>query len=91
MILYVCYGTYAPSRHPCGMAAKALEDAGYEPDVRRAYGWKVLPDALNLSEGRKEAKRRTGKTDVPLMILDDDTTVAGAKEIVAWAKANPAA
>ena len=33
--------------------------------------------------------RRTGKSDVPVLILDDDTTVAGSKEIVAWAKANP--
>ena len=90
MILYVCYGTYAPDRHPCGKAAKALTDAGHRPDVRKAYGWKVLPDALNFSEGRKEAKRRTGTTDVPILILDDDTTIAGTRAIVDWSKANPA-
>ncbi len=91
MILYVCYGTHMPDRHPCGAAAKALRDAGHDPDVRKSYGWKVLPGFMNFSEGRREAKRRTGKTDVPLLILDDDTTVAGTQAIVDWAKAHPAA
>jgi glutaredoxin len=50
----------------------------------------VLPDALNATPGRREAKRRTGRTDVPILILDDDTTIGGSNEIVAWAKANPA-
>jgi hypothetical protein len=58
--------------------------------VERAYGWRMLPDALNVMPGRREAKRRTGKVDVPVLILDDDTTVAGTKQIVAWAKANQA-
>ena len=40
--------------------------------------------------GRREAKRRTGKTDVPVLILDDDSTIAGTKAIVDWARLNPA-
>ena len=91
MILYVCFGTMPPDSHPCRAAAKALQEAGHKPEIRRAYGSKLLPDALNFSQGRKEAKRRTGKTEVPLLILDDDTTVAGSTEIAAWARANPAA
>ena len=91
MILYVCWGTQAPGKHACGTAAKALEDAGHTPDVRKSYGSRALPGFLNRSEGRREAVRRTGKKDVPLLILDDDTTVAGHKAIVEWAQANPAA
>ena len=91
MILYVCFGTMPPDSHPCRAAAKALEEAGYTPEIRRSYGSRMLPDALNFTKGRKEAKRRTGKADVPLLVLDDDTTVAGSKEIAAWAEANPAA
>ena len=49
-----------------------------------------MPDALQLTSGRKEAIRRTGKSDVPVLILDDDTTVAGSKAIVAWARENQA-
>jgi len=91
VILYVCYGTHGGGHHACATAAKALRDAGHDPDVRKSYGSRFLPDFLNRSEGRREARRRTGKTDVPLLILDDDTTVAGVREITAWAKANPAA
>jgi hypothetical protein len=91
MRLIVCWSTAGAPRHSCGAAHRALREAGHDPEVQRAYGSRVLPDFANVTSGRKEAKRRTGKTDVPVLILDDDTTVAGSREIVAWAKANPAA
>ena len=59
-------------------------------EVDKAYSTRVVPNALQLTAGRKEAIRRTGKSDVPVLILDDDTTVAGSKAIVEWARANPA-
>ena len=89
MRLIVCYTTAATRGHPCGVAYHALVDAGHAPEVQRGYGWNVLPDALNVSSGRREAKRRTGKVDLPVLILDDDSTVAGSREIVEWAAANP--
>ena len=90
MRLIVCWSTAGAPHHSCGAAHAALKEAGHDPEVQKAYGTRLLPDALNVTSGRKEAKRRTGKTDVPVLILDDDTTVGGSKEIVAWAKANPA-
>jgi hypothetical protein len=89
--LIVCYGTFGSGQgHACGVAHSALKDAGHDPKVELAFGWRLLPDALNVTPLRREAKRRTGKVDVPVLILDDDTTVAGTKQIVAWAKANQA-
>jgi hypothetical protein len=93
MRLYVCWGTFwtpRPGGHPCANAYHALVDAGYEPEVIRSYGLALLPDALNGTPGRKEAKRLTGKTTVPVLVTDDDEVVADSKNIVAWAKANPA-
>jgi hypothetical protein len=90
MRLIVCYGTWTAGGHPCGRAHTALRNAGHDPQVERAYGWRIFPDVLNVMPGRREAKRRTGSSDVPVLILDDDTTVAGAKAIVEWARANPA-
>ena len=90
MRLIVCYGTWTATGHPCGVAHEALVEAGYSPEVERAYGWRLLPDALNVMPGRREAKRRTGTVDVPVLILDDDTTIAGVKAIVDWARLNPA-
>jgi len=90
MRLIVCWSTGGGQHHACGVAHSALKEAGYDPQVDKAYSTRLVPDALQLTSGRKEAIRRTGKSDVPLMILDDDTTVAGTKQIVAWARENPA-
>jgi glutaredoxin len=90
MRLIVCWSTGGGAHHACGAAYTALKDAGHDPEVQKAYSTRLVPDALQVTAGRKEAKRRTGKTDVPVLILDDDTTVAGSKPIAEWARANPA-
>jgi glutathione S-transferase len=93
MKLYVCWGTFPtprPGGHPCANAYKALREAGHEPEVIKSYGLALLPDAMNSSEGRKEARRLTGKSTVPVLVTDDGEAVADSKAIVAWAKAHPA-
>jgi hypothetical protein len=91
MKLYVCWGTFKnplrPSGHPCGNAYHALKDAGYEPEVVRSYGLGPLPD---LTSGRKEVKRLTGQSWVPVLVLDDGEVIQDSKKIVAWAQAHPA-
>ena len=92
MKLYVCYGTFKsprPGGHPCGNAYRALKDAGHDPEVVKAYGLGVLPDFLNPGK-RKEVKRLTGDSWVPVLVTDDDSVVSGSKEIVAWAGEHPA-
>ena len=92
MQLYVCYGLFKsprPGGHPCRNAHEALVEAGYDPEVKRAYGLGPLPDFLQ-SPQRKEIKRKTGNAWVPTLILDDGDVVDGSQEIIAWAKANPA-
>ena len=92
MRLIICWGTFStPGGHPCKDADEALREAGHDPVVEKARGYTVLPDAVcNRSAGRREARARTGKSTVPILVLDDDTTVADSENIVAWAKANPA-
>ena len=92
MKLYVCYGTFKsprPGGHPCGNAYRALQAAGHEPEVVKTYGWGVLPDFLNPGR-RKEVKRLTGETWVPVLVTDDDSVISGSKEIAAWAQEHPA-
>jgi hypothetical protein len=95
MRIYVCWDNKAEhpllGKHPCGVAYEALVAAGYEREVVRAYGWAKLPQALNFTRGRKEVRELTGRDEVPVLVLDDDGIVAGTAEIVAWAKATPAA
>ena len=93
MKLYVCWGTFGtprPGGHPCANAHEALTNAGHEPQVVRSYGFGGLPDFLNLTPGRREVKRLTGSTWVPVLVTDDDEVIQGSKEIAAWSKANPA-
>ena len=94
MKLIVCWGTFPsprPGGHPCKNAADALHEAGHRPELVKAYGLGYLPDTpFNMTPGRKRAKELTGKSMVPVLELDDGTAVSGSKEIVAWAKANPA-
>jgi Glutathione S-transferase, N-terminal domain len=90
MKLYVCYGTFPtprPGGHPCANAHKALRKAGYEPEVIRTYGFGPLPD---LTSGRKEVKRLTGQSWVPVLVTDDGEAIHDSKQIVAWAETHPA-
>ncbi len=42
----------------------------------KSYGLTILPDTpFNQTEGRKEAKRLTGKSTVPVMVTDDGEVV----------------
>ena len=93
MKLYVCYGLFhspRPGGHPCRNAYEALKEAGHEPELVKAYGLGILPDALNFTPGRKTVKELTGSTWVPVLELDDGEAIYPSKKIVEWAKANPA-
>jgi Glutathione S-transferase, N-terminal domain len=95
MRLYVCYGTWRtlalrPGGHPCGKAHEALVNAGYDPEVKRSYGLGGLPGIFNRTPGRQEVKRLTGDYWVPVLVQDDGTVVQGSRQIIEWAKANPA-
>lgn len=92
MKLYVCYGTFQaprPGGHPCANAHQALKDAGHQPEVVKAYGFGALPDAVN-TRTRKEVKRLSGRSWVPLLVTDDDQVISDSKKIAAWAQAHPA-
>ena len=91
MKLIVCWNvSRGPFGHPCGVAHHALREAGHDPVVVKARGLRLLPDALNRSAGRREAKRLTGKSVVPVLVTDDGEVVAESAAIAAWARANPA-
>lgn len=92
MKLYVCWTDKAiPSKgHPCAYAYNKLVDNGHEPEVVKAYGWKLLPNALNFTSARRHVRKLTGKNDVPFLEFDDGTWIQGSREIATWAKENPA-
>ena len=91
MKLYVCWGTFhspRPGGHPCRNANEALKDAGWHLDVEKVYGLGILGDALNPT--RKKIRELTGENMVPVLETDDGEVIAGSKQIVQWARDNPA-
>lgn len=95
MKLYICHGTFSnplrPGGHPCRNAYRALRDAGHDPELIKARGLAVLPDAIfNQTEGRQEVKRLTGSTMVPVLVTDDGEVVRESKRIAEWAREHPA-
>ncbi len=88
MLLYTCpagkRGATAPLiQHPCGRAAKALDDAGIAYDHEVVGGFKAL--GFTRRGRRDEIRRLTGQEDVPVLLLDDGGTVVGSDAIVDWA------
>ena len=53
----------------------------------KSYGLAPLPD---VTSGRKEVKRLTGESSVPVLVLDDGEVIKDSKNIAAWARENPA-
>jgi glutaredoxin len=93
VILYTCGGkkSMASLGHACGRAAKALDQAGYEYELRALPGYKYVPWTWSQRRrGREEIKELTGSYDVPVLVLDEGQVVAGSGKIVDWAKAHPA-
>jgi glutaredoxin len=93
VILYTCavqkHGATAPIvKHPCGQAAKALDDAGHAYAIEVVGGFKAL--GFTRRGKRDKIRELTGQEDVPVLILDDETIVTGHKAIIAWAQANAA-
>jgi glutathione S-transferase len=97
VILYTCAdgksfgGLPGPLAHPCGRAAKALDDAGYD------YQWKkVRGGTLKLwtwpsrARDRAEVQELSGQRAVPILVLDSGEVITGSGQIMSWVDAHPA-
>ena len=92
MILFTCgqKKAYASLGHACGRAAGALDDAGYEYEIRAMPGYRLMPWTWgDRRSGRQEVEELTGQINVPVLVLDEGQTVVGSGRIVEWAKAHP--
>ncbi|MDE3070049.1 MAG: glutathione S-transferase N-terminal domain-containing protein [Acidobacteriota bacterium] len=96
MVLYTCADGKAfgglpwPLAHPCGRAAKALDDAGHTYELRRVKGGTLKLWTLpSRARDRAEIERLSGQRAVPILVLDDDEVITGSGSIMAWARANP--
>jgi glutathione S-transferase len=95
MVLYTCTdgkiggGLPAPIAHPCGRAAKALDDAGVSYEIKQVKGGTLKLWTLpSRARDRAEIERLSGQRSVPILVLDDGEVITGSGSIVKWARAN---
>lgn len=93
MVLYVCVaGTHAgglpaPIAHPCGRAAKALDDAGHEYEVKQLKGGSLMMWTWpSRARDRAEVQQLSGQRSLPILALDDGEVIVGSGAIVRWAR-----
>jgi glutathione S-transferase len=96
VILYTCiYGKAAgslpsPIAHPCGRAAKALDDAGHTYDMKEVKGGSLkFWTWPSRARDRAEVEKLSGQRAVPILVLDDGDVITGSGSIVHWARRNP--
>ena len=97
MVLYVCSlekaggGLPGPLAHPCGRAAKALDDAGHGYELKTVKGGSLKVWTLpSRAKDRAEVEQLSGQRGVPILVLDDGQVISGSGEIVSWAQVHPA-
>jgi glutathione S-transferase len=96
MVLYTCgqkkrLGDLGPLSHPCGKAAKALDDAGHSYELKVVGGYRLMPWTwASRSRDRAEVEELSGQQNVPILVLDGGGVLSGSGAIARWAKENPA-
>jgi glutathione S-transferase len=67
---------------------KALEEAGYDYELEVVPGYRLMPWTRS-GDARAKIRELTGQDNVPVLLLDDGTALAGSGHIVDWATAHP--
>lgn len=96
MVLYTCMsgksfgGAPGPLAHPCGKAAKALDEAGHSYETKQVKGGTLMFWTWpSRARDRAEIERLSGQRAVPILVLDDGEVIAGSGSIVRWAHEHP--
>jgi glutathione S-transferase len=93
MVLYTCgVKKRGPATvHPCAKAAKALDAAGYEYELKVVGTYRLMPWTwASRDEERAEVRELSGTNEVPILILDDGEVISGSSVIARWANERPA-
>jgi len=93
VILYTCEQkkTGPAFLHPCAKAAKALDAAGYDYEIKTVKGYRMLAWTWrNRGEDRAEVRKLSGTNEVPVLVLDGGEVISGSGTIARWAGEHPA-
>jgi glutathione S-transferase len=93
VVLYTCEQkkTGPALMHPCAKAAKALDQAGHEYEIRTVKGYRMgFWSWGSRGADRAEVKRLSGTNEVPILVLDDGDVISDSSAIARWAREHPA-
>ena len=92
MILYTCpWEKRSGSWHPCGIAARALDEAGHSYEIRVVAGQLSMPWTWPARRRhRAEVRRISGQNSVPILVVNSQEVIAGSARIAKWAGEHPA-
>jgi glutathione S-transferase len=94
VILYTCgqKKRMGSLGHPCGRAAKALDQAGYDYEIKVVGSYRLMPWTWgSRGDERAEVKELSGTNEVPILVLDDGEVISGSGTIARWAGEHPVA
>lgn len=86
-VLYTCHlekkGT---AWHPCGIAAKALDEIAFDYEIKHVRGYASMPWTWpTRRRDRTEVRELSGQNAVPILVLEDGEVIAGSDRIRRWA------
>lgn len=86
-VLYTCHlERKGAAWHPCGIAAKALDEIGFEYEIKHVRGYTSMPWTWpTRRRDRAEVRELSGRNAVPILVLDDGEVIAGSDCIKRWA------
>ncbi len=87
LILYTCpWAKRSAGWHPCGIAAKALDEAGHTYEIRQVSGQLSMPWTWpSRRRDRAEIRTLSGQNGVPVLVTAGGEVVAGSRRIARWA------
>jgi glutathione S-transferase len=90
-MLYTCpWQKRSAGWHPCGVTARALDEAGHIYEIKVVRGQASMPWTWRTRRrDRAEVRALSGKNGVPLLVLDDGGVIAGSSQIARWAQEHP--
>jgi hypothetical protein len=87
VVLYTCSlekaggGLPALLAHPCGRAAKALDDAGHQYEIKQVKGGSLrFWTWPSRAKDRAEVERLSGQRGVPILVLGNGEVISGTSQ-----------
>src|SRR5580700_9249124 len=83
--LYVCHiDDGGPPQHACRRAQRALVESGHDFDKEIAGRGRLF--GLFTKGRRPRLKELSGQEKLPVLELEDGTTISGSQNIIEWAQ-----